>query len=87
MTYGCFACEKLSTVANCVKTIVVDGTSSDVQVSKYVSSVTGSFTQNTANTTATTLKITNFKYEPNSKTAIGRFYFKPSTTETIYATS
>lgn len=52
MTYSCFACMKLTTVTNCVKGPDTNGGATDVQVSKYVSTVTGTFTQNTANTTA-----------------------------------
>jgi hypothetical protein len=86
MTYSCFACEKSATT--CANTVVTDSTANDKQCSKYVSTVTGTFKQNTAaDTTAATLKITQFKYEPNSKTALGRFYYKPSTTMSLYTGS
>lgn len=57
MTYSCFACDKSATT--CANTVVTDSGTNDKQCSKYVSTVTGTFKQNTAaDTTAATLKIT-----------------------------
>jgi len=84
MTATCFACDSASgscTKENSAKTVASSGEG----VARYKSDVTFSFKQDGTGT-ADFLKVKDVAYQPNSKTAVGRFYYKPSTTATLYAT-
>jgi hypothetical protein len=85
MTATCYACD--SNAATCTKAeSQTDATTGTKGVARYVSSVTFTFKQDgTASTDV--LKVKDVMYQPNSKNAIGRFYYKPSTTQTLYAGS
>jgi hypothetical protein len=88
MTATCFACDSsigdngACTKENSAKTVANSG----IGVVRYAQAVTFKMKQDgTASTDV--LKIKNVLYVPNSKTAIGRFYFQPSTTMKLYSGS
>jgi hypothetical protein len=83
MTATCFACDSAS--ASCTKEqSALAVASSGKGVIRYKSDVTFTFKQDgTASTDV--LKVKDVMYQPNSKTAVGRFYYKPSTTMSLYA--
>jgi hypothetical protein len=88
MTATCFACDSsigdggACSKENSAKTVANSG----IGVVKYQQAVTFKMKQDgTASTDV--LKIKDVLYVPNSKTAIGRFHFKPSTTAKLYAGS
>jgi len=84
MTASCYACD--SGDDDCAKADSATAGASGKGVVRYLSSVT--FTMKQDGTASTdVLKVKDVNYQPNSKTAIGRFYFKPSTTMSLYATS
>jgi hypothetical protein len=77
MDVVCFGCQKSK--STCAK-----GTAAE-QTAQYNDAATYKLKQQaTADTTKVKL-VSNVQYEPHSKTAVGRFYFKPSTTASLYA--
>jgi len=82
MTATCFACDSAS--GSCTKeqsALTVANTG--LGVARYNADVTFVFKQAGTNT-VTALSIKDVAYQPNSKTAVGRFYYKPSTTFPLY---
>jgi hypothetical protein len=83
MTATCFACDSGS--GSCTKEqSALAVASSGKGVVRYKADVT--FTMKQDGTASTdVLKVKDVNYQPNTKTAIGRFYYKPSTTMSLYA--
>lgn len=82
MTATCFACDSAS--STCTKEESALTTTSGKGVFKYDSSKT--FTMKQDGTASTdVLKVKDLMYQPNSKTAVGRFYYKPFPTVSLYA--
>lgn len=82
LTATCFACD--SAYNACTKeqsALAVASTGKGV--ARYNSGAT--FTMKQDGTASTdVLKVKDFAYQPNTKTAVGRMYFKPSTTMALY---
>jgi hypothetical protein len=76
MEATCFACQ--SDKATCAK-----GTAAE-QVAAYNDAATYKLKQQATKDTTKVKLVTTVMHEPNSKTAVGRFYFKPSTTASLY---
>jgi hypothetical protein len=88
MTASCYACDSANAACTGANSIQVDNAANDRGVAKYVAGVTFTFKQNgAAATTPDVLKVRDVKYQPHTKAAIGRFYYKPSTSMPLYATS
>jgi len=88
MTATCYACDNGGAACTKTKSTTTDNTANDLGVAKNVAGVTFTFTQNgAAATTPDVLKVRDVKYQPHTKAAIGRFYYKPSTAMPLYATS
>jgi hypothetical protein len=85
MTATCFACDSASGSCTKEQSALAVG-SSGKGVARYVAGVTFTMKQDGVASTDV-LKVKDVAYQPNSKTAVGRFYFKPSTTMSLYATS
>lgn len=84
MTASCYACQASS--ADCTHTNSATAGANGKGVASYAQAVTFKFKQDgTAGTDV--LSVKDVTYQPNTKTAIGRFFFKPSTTMPLYATS
>jgi len=77
----CFACDAAG--SDCTKT---ESQAAAKGVVKHKSDVIFTFKQQGTKSTAV-LAVKDVAYQPNSKSAVGRFYFKPSTTMSLYATS
>lgn len=84
LTASCFACD--TSGASCTSAQANTDGSSGKGVVRYVAAVTFKFKQDgTASTDV--LKVKDVAYHPNSKTAVGRFVFKPQTTMSLYAST
>jgi hypothetical protein len=82
MTVACYSCDSGSNT--CTKAESETSGNTGKGVARYVSSVTFKLKQDgTASTDV--LKVKDVNYIPNSKGAIGKFYFKPSTSMSLYA--
>lgn len=77
----CFACDAAG--SDCTK---ADSQAAVKGVVKHKSDVIFTFKQGGAKDTAV-MTVKDVAYQPNSKTAVGRMYFKPSTSMSLYATS
>jgi hypothetical protein len=84
MTATCFACDSDYTACTKEQSALALA-STGKGVFKYKSDKT--FTMKQDGTASTdVLKVKDVLYQPNSKTAVGRFYYKPHTTMSLYAT-
>jgi hypothetical protein len=85
LTATCYACD--SNGADCTKDNSDDaGTTGTKGVARWASANTFTFKQDgTASTDV--LGVKDVAYQPNSQNAFGRFYYKPSTSQTLYAGS
>jgi len=83
MTATCFACDSAGSACTKEESALAVG-SSGKGVARYVADNTFTLKQDGAQSTDV-LKVKDVIYQPNSKNAIGRFYYKPSTTMKLYA--
>lgn len=77
----CYACDKAG--SDCDKAASAAATKG---VAGSIADAKFKLEQNDAKDTAV-LTVKDVRYQPNSKTAVGRFYYKPSTTRSLYAAS
>lgn len=83
LTATCFACDSNS--GTCTSAESATAGSGGKGVARFVSGVT--FTMKQDGTASTdVLSVKDVSYTPNSKTAVGRFVYKPSTTMSLYGT-
>lgn len=84
MTAGCWACDSASsTCTSAESAAALSG--SGKGVARYTN--TKDFTMKQDGTASTdVLKVKDLMYQPNSKNAVGRFYYKPFPTVSLYAT-
>ena len=82
MTASCYALDSTGAAGTKASDMAAMG------VAKYAAGVTFTFKQNGAKANPVdVLKVRDVKYEPHTKAAIGRFFYKPSTSMPLYATS
>jgi hypothetical protein len=82
ITATCWACDSGTQACTAANSRAA---TADQGVVESVATVTFTFKQDANSTKATDfLKVKDVMYEPNSKNAVGRFYFKPSTTMPLY---
>jgi hypothetical protein len=82
MKATCFACDSGSAGTCAAADSAVDKTKGVVG---YVAGVTFDFKQS-GDAATNVLKVKDVVYQPNSKGAVGRFFFAPSTTAKLYKT-
>jgi hypothetical protein len=80
MSASCWACDN---TADNLDSKCVKGTTTD-HVLQYEATATFKFKQKETKSTAV-LKVTQVGYQPNSKLAVGRFFYRPSFSHKMYA--